>query len=65
MKPITFTDVLLALGVGLGVALAVRKIPMVGSAAGGLVPAAAGSVAVYLLAMHRPQGGFQLPKLVG
>lgn len=65
MKSITLADVALALAVGLGVTWAVRKAPVVGSLAGGLVPVAAGSTAVYLLAMHRPANGFQLPKLVG
>lgn len=65
MKTITLADVALALVVGLGVTWTARKVPVVGTVAGGLVPVAAGSFAAYLLAMHRPANGFQLPKLVG
>lgn len=65
MKTPNLADAALATLVGLGVIWAARRVPVVGSAAGGLVPVAAGCMATYYLAMHRPSNGFVMPRLVG
>lgn len=65
MKPISWSDVAIATLAAVATVAVVRRVPVLGSVAGGVVPVAAAGLGVYYLALHRPTAGFQLPQLTG